>query len=69
MLPYDEIRAINEQKRDRYRAEARRHRLIDRPDRSRIRFAGVRAILARSGLSRIGAVLAGRPNRPIQPAI
>jgi hypothetical protein len=69
MLPYDQIRAMNEQKIDRYRAAAERHRLIERPDRAGQRMAAVRAVLVRSGLSRVGAVLIGRTNRPIQPAI
>jgi len=69
MLPYNEIRAISEQKIERYMAEAERHRLVERPDRAGQRTALVIAFLDRSGLSRIGAVLTGRPNRPIQPAI
>jgi hypothetical protein len=69
MLPYDQIRAISEQKIERYRSEADRHRLVQRPDRAGNWIEAVRAVLDRSGLSRIGAVLTGRPNRPIQPAI
>jgi hypothetical protein len=69
MLPYNEIRAVSEQKIERYRAEAERHRLLERPGGAGHRIGAVRALLVRSGLSRIGAVLKGRPNRPIQPAI
>jgi hypothetical protein len=69
MLPYNEIRAISEQKIERYRAEAEIHRLIERPDRAGNWMEAVRAVLDRSGISRIGAFLIGRPNHPIQPAI
>jgi len=69
MLPYEQMRAISEQRMDKYRADAVRHRRIERPDRNGYRIAAVRAFLAGSGLSRIGAVLRGRPNRPIQPAM
>lgn len=69
MLPYEQLRAISEQRRDKYRADAERHRLIERPNRlSQRLLAAVQAALDRSGLRRVGEVLSGKNNRPIQPA-
>lgn len=70
MLPYEQMRAISEQRMDKYRADAERHRRIERPRQIRDRMlAAVRTALDRSGLRRVGEILSGRQNWPIQPAI
>ncbi len=69
MLPYDQIKAMSEQRIDGYRSEAEYHRHVVRPkshDRARSR---LQSGLKRSGLRRIAQILSGRPTRPLQPAI
>ncbi len=60
---------MSEQKIDSYKEAAERYRLIERPGRAGQPIAALRSLLVRSGLSRVGEVLTGRPNQPIQPAI
>lgn len=69
MLPYDQIGALSEQRIDRYRAEAERHRLLARPKNNDRLLNLVRRGLDRSGLRRIGEILSGKPTGPLQPAI
>ncbi|MEX1037960.1 MAG: hypothetical protein WDZ96_03780 [Acidimicrobiia bacterium] len=61
---------MSEQRMDKYRADAERYRLAERPDRISDRMlAAVQTALDRSGLRRVGEILAGTQSRPIQPAI
>ncbi len=74
MIPYEQQKAQLDQRIDRYRFEAQSHRSVREihgPRESladRLRSLG-RIGLTRSGASRVGTVLFGRENGPIQPAI
>lgn len=73
MFPYEQMEARAQQKMDRYRAEARRHRQVRGDEREghglpgRL-WRGVKGGLGRSGLGRIGSVLSGKESGPILPA-
>jgi hypothetical protein len=69
MLPYDQIRALSDQRIDKYRAEADRHRLIARSEDNDRLLTLLRRGLETSGLRRIGEILSGKPTHPLQPAI
>ena len=70
MLPYEQMRAISEQRMGEYRADAERHRLLERSDQMKDRLlAAAQVALDRSGLRRVGEVLSGKQSWPIQPAI
>lgn len=67
MIPYDQMKAMADQRMADYRAEARAHRSINQPDESGLvgsLLAAWRAGASRSGLSRIGDVIAGKEVRP-----
>ena len=70
MLPYDQMRAMSEQRMDKYRTDAQRHRLVERPGQISQRvLTTVQTALDRSGLRRVGEVLSGKQSWPIQPAV
>lgn len=73
MFPYEQMEARAQQKMDRYRAEAGRHRQVRGEERDEPGLPGrlwgrARSGLSRSGLGRIGSVLSGRESGPILPA-
>lgn len=67
MIPYDQMKAMADQRMARYESDADRHRMISNERRGLIEL--VKAGFARSGLDRIGKVLAGNGTGPVQPAI
>lgn len=69
MLPYNQMRAMSEQRMDKYLADAERHRLVRRPRQiGDHMLAAVQTALDRSGLRRVGKVISGKQSWPIQPA-
>ncbi len=74
MIPYEQQRAQVDQRLERYRADAHRYRSIREmrdpgPGFASRLLAIGRSGFTRSGASRVGSVLFGRENGPVQPAI
>ncbi|REK18711.1 MAG: hypothetical protein DWQ40_08410 [Actinobacteria bacterium] len=66
MIPYEQVKAMADQRMQRYEAEAARHRSIDREESNLLErlISKGRQGLDRSGLGRIGDIVIGREARP-----
>lgn len=71
MIPYEQMAARADHKMARYRSDAEQHRMISKQRTAKGEgfFELARRALGASGLLRIGKILSGSSNGPVQPAV